>query len=438
MSTTSTGSSSSRSADRSSRGSAAAENVRRLLDRPLASYQLVLGSSALLLGIGLIMVLSASSVFSRFHYDGNSYAIIMRQLLFVVLGLIGAYAVTRLPWPMLRKMILPFLGISVVLILATFVFGLNIRGNRNWLPLVAGFNIQPSEFAKLGLVLWIAHWYATHQKALQTPRLVLLPMVPVAGAITGLVVLQRDLGTALVMFSLIVGMLWIGGLPRKQMAGVVAAMFAVLVVLVAMSPHRIVRLLNFTDPLSDPDYAGYQAIHASMALARGGFWGVGLGGSRQKWGSLPDAHTDFILAVTGEELGLLGALVVLALFATLCLAGVRIATRSKDPFARYVAAGITIWFATQASINVAMVLGLLPVIGIPLPLISYGGSSMLVTLVAIGFLLRCATTEPGAQRALEVSRAARSKKRAAARSTRPGSTRSGASRTGSGRSGLGR
>lgn len=397
------------------------DSVKRLLDRPLASYQLVLGSVALLLGIGLIMVLSASSVYSRYNYDGNSYAIIERQLLFAVLGLIGAYLVMRLPWTVLKKLVLPFLAVSVVLILATFVFGLNIRGNRNWLPLVAGFNLQPSEFAKLALVLWIAQWYATHQKSLTTPRLVMLPMVPVAGAVTGLVVLQHDLGTALVLFALIVGMLWVGGLPRRQMTGVVAGMFVVLLFFVVTSPHRIVRLLNFTDPLSDPDYAGYQSIHASMALARGGFWGVGLGGSRQKWGSLPDAHTDFILAVTGEELGLLGALVVLVLFATLALAGIRIATRSRDPFARYVAAGITIWIVVQASINVAMVLGLLPVIGIPLPMISYGGSSMLVTLVAMGFLLRCATTEPGAQRALDIGRAAK-KKRQRRRDHLPGRT----------------
>jgi len=391
------------------------ENARRVLDRPLASYQLVLGSVALLLGIGLIMVLSASSVYSRYAYDGNSYGIIERQLLFAALGLIGAFAVMRLPWPVLKRLVLPFLGVSVLLILATFAFGLNIRGNRNWLPLFGGFNLQPSEFAKLALVLWIAQWYATHQKAMSTPRLIMLPMVPVAVFVTGLVVLQHDLGTALVLFALIVGMLWVAGLPRKQMTAVLAGLFVVLLFFVVTSPHRVVRLLNFTDPLSDPEYAGYQSIHASMALARGGFWGVGLGGSRQKWGALPDAHTDFILAVTGEELGLLGALVVLLLFATLSLAGVRIATRSTDPFARYVAAGITIWIVTQASINVAMVLGLLPVIGIPLPMISYGGSSMLITLVAMGFLLRCATTEPGALRALQVGRASRKRRAAKAR-----------------------
>jgi cell division protein FtsW len=144
-----------------------------------------------------------------------------------------------------------------------------------------------------------------------------------------------------------------------------------------------------------------------MALARGGFWGVGLGGSRQKWGALPEAHTDFILAVIGEELGLLGTLVVLALFVVLGFAGIRIAMRTREPFVRYAASGITIWLLIQATINIGMVLGLLPVIGIPLPLISYGGSSLLVTLVALGILLNCAKTEPGAKRALAAGRASR-------------------------------
>ena len=392
------------------------ESVKRLLDRPLASYQLVLGSVALLLGIGLIMVLSASSVFSRYEYDGNSYAVALRQLMFAVLGLNGGYVVMRMPWPWLKKMIVPFLALSVLLILATFVVGLNIRGNRNWLPIAPGFTLQPSEFAKLAIVAWIALWYSARQKALTNPRLVVLPMVPVTGAVAMLVVLQHDLGTALVLFAIIVGMLWIGGLPRKQMTAVLSTLFVGLLFAVATSPQRRSRLFNFLDPLSDPEYAGFQSIHANMAMARGGFWGVGLGGSRQKWGSLPDAHTDFILAITGEELGLLGALVVLVLFAVLSLAGIRIATRAKDPFSRYAAAGITIWIVAQTTINVGMVLGMLPVVGVPLPLISYGGTSMLVTLTAMGLLLKCATTEPGAARALEIGRAAKSRQRGGRRS----------------------
>ncbi len=382
-------------------------------ERPLASYQLVLGATALLLGLGLIMVLSASSIFARLNYGGNSFAIVERQMIFAVLGLIGAYFAANVPLRILRKLILPFLIVSVLLIMATYIpgVGVEVNGNRNWLPLAAGFRLQPSEFAKLALILWIADLYARRHKKLGTPRLVLTPMVPVAGFVAMLVVGQHDLGTALVLFALIIGMLWVAGLPAKQMGAILASLFVLLVIAVANSPERVGRLLNFTNPEADPDFRGFQAIHGMMALARGGFWGVGLGGSRQKWGSLPEAHTDFILAVIGEELGLLGTLVVLALFVFLTVAGIRIATRTRDPFVHYAAAGITIWIVVQAVINIGMVLGLLPVIGIPLPLISYGGSSLLVTLVAMGVLINCAKTEPGAKRALAAGRVNRGRTR---------------------------
>ncbi|MET0929966.1 MAG: putative lipid II flippase FtsW [Aeromicrobium sp.] len=384
------------------------EAVRRTLERPLASYQLVLGTTALLLGIGLIMVLSASSVFALVTY-GSSFSIVIRQLMFAVVGIIGAVIASRIPLAFLRRLILPFLVVSVALIGATFIpgVGVTVNGNRNWLPLFGGFQLQPSEFAKLALVLWIADLYARRQKYLGTPRYVLTPMVPVAGAVGLLVVFQRDLGTAVVIFAIIVGMLWIAGLPRRHMWGILAGLFVGLLFAVANSPHRVERFLNFTNPEADPDSAGFQAIHGMMALARGGFWGVGLGGSRQKWGSLPEAHTDFILAVIGEELGLLGTLVVLVLFIVLGFAGIRISMRTREPFVRYAASGITIWLLIQAIINIGMVLGLMPVIGIPLPLISYGGSSLMVTLVALGILLNCAKTEPGAKRALEAGRATR-------------------------------
>ncbi|MCW2801725.1 MAG: ftsW [Aeromicrobium sp.] len=385
--------------------------AREMLERPLASYQLVLGSTALLLGLGLIMVLSASSVFAFTRYNGNSYAIIERQLIFAVAGLAAAYVAAQIPLALLRRLIRPFLIASVVLILATFIpgVGINVNGNRNWLPLAMGLRLQPSEFVKLALVLWIADLYARRQKQLDNPRLILTPMVPIAGGVAMLVVGQHDLGTSLVLFALIMGMLWVAGLPRKQMGGMFAGLFALLVVAVATSPDRVSRLLNFTNPAADPHGTGMQSIHSKMAFARGGFWGVGLGGSRQKWGSLPEAHTDFILSVIGEELGLLGTLVVLALFILFAVAGIRIATRTRDPFVHYTAAGITIWISVQAVINIGMVLGLLPVIGLPLPLISYGGSSLVVTLVAMGILINCAKTEPGARRALAAGRANRAR-----------------------------
>lgn len=391
------------------------ESTQRTLQRPLASYHLVLGAMGLLLALGLIMVLSASSILARQLYD-NSFAIVQRQLIFAALGLVGAYVVTRVPLRVLRRFILPFLLVSLALALATFTpLGIEVNGNRNWLPVFGPFRLQPSEFLKLALVLWIADHYARRQRLLAKPKFILMPMMLVAAVVAGVVVAQNDLGTALVLFSVVLGMLWVAGLPGRYLGAVLSAVGVLCVFFVATAPHRVARLLSFLNPLADPENDGYQAVHAMMGFARGGFWGVGLGQSRQKWGSLPEAHTDFILAVIGEELGLVGCLVVLVLFLLLAVAGVRIATRTTDPFVRYAAAGITVWITAQAVINIAMVLGLLPVIGIPLPLLSYGGSSLLVTLVAAGFLLSFSLTEPGARRALAAGKTRRTRRAAARR-----------------------
>jgi cell division protein FtsW len=389
------------------------EIIRGTLERPLASYQLILGTSGLLLGLGLIMVLSASSVWSQQVLESNDmFGVFKKQFVFAVLGLAGAFVAARLPLSVLRRLITPVLMIIVALIIATYSpMGMEINGNRNWLHLGPGLQVQPSEFAKLAVVLWIANLYA--RRPPMAPREMILPMVPVTAAVAALVVGQDDLGTALVLFAVIVGMLWVVGLPARYMGVVLAGLGVVCIYFVATAPHRVARLLTFLDPSSDPDKTGYQAIHAFMGFARGGFWGVGLGGSRQKWGSLPEAHTDFILAIIGEELGLFGSLVVLVLFALFAVAGIRVAMRTKDTFVRYAAAGIVIWILSQAMINMGMVLGLLPVVGIPLPLISAGGSSLFATLVACGILLNCATTEPGARVALDASRARRRRQAAA-------------------------
>lgn len=397
------------------RAPAALETMRRTLQRPLASYHLVLGSSILLVGLGLIMVLSASSVLAHERYDGNSYAIFERQALFAVLGLIGGYAASVVPLDNIKKLSgLALIG-STFLILLTFIpgVGVEVNGNTNWLPLFAGFALQPSEFAKFGLVLWISTWYAQHQRGLTDWRAMCLPVLPVAAGVAMLVVLQKDLGTGLVLFAIVGGMLWSVGLPRRQLALFGSVLAVILVFFVAIAPHRVARLMVVFNPLADADNTGYQSVHAMMALATGGFWGVGLGGSRQKWGALPYAHTDFILAVVGEELGLLGTVVVLGLFALLIVAGVRVAMRTRDTYAHFLATGITVWIAAQAMINIGMVLGLLPVIGIPLPLMSYGGSSLSVTIVALGLLVNCSLTEPGARRARSASRSGRDENRLA-------------------------
>jgi cell division protein FtsW len=222
--------------------------------------------------------------------------------------------------------------------------------------------------------------------------------------VIGLVVLGHDLGTALVLMAIVLGLLWVVGAPSRMFVGSILVAGVAALGLAATSEERMERLTSFADPFASFQGAGWQAAHGIFAMSSGGLLGKGIGASQQKWGELPAAHTDFIFAVLGEELGLVGTLLVLGLFLTLAYAGLRVAQRTTDPFARYMAAGITVWITAQMMINVGMVLTLLPVIGIPLPLVSYGGSALLPSLVALGLLVSFARHEPGAQAALLAKR----------------------------------
>ena len=371
-------------------------SVRQALDRPLTSYHLVLGCTALLLALGLVMVLSASSVYS-FLTHGSSYYVFTRQAVWVCVALPLGWVASRLPLRWFGWLAYPALLVSVALLALTYhpSFGVLVNGNRNWLAL-GPITVQPSEFAKLALVVWAAYLYARKDALLDRWRHLLLPVVPVAAVVVALVVGQGDLGTALVLLALVLGLLWVVGAPGRFFVLAALAVSALAFYLAAQEPYRVRRLTGFLNPFDDYQVGGWQAAHGFFALASGGWWGVGIGASRQKWGSLPAAHTDFIFAVIGEELGLFGTLVVLALFLTLAYAGIRIAVRAKDPFVRYAAAGVTVWLLAQALINICAVVGLVPVIGIPLPLVSYGGSAMIPTVVALGMLLGFARAEPGA------------------------------------------
>jgi cell division protein FtsW len=380
-------------------------SIKRALDRPLTSYHLVLGVAGLLLSLGLVMVLSASSVYSLREYN-SSYAIFMRQAIWVAAGLPLAWAASRLPLKLIRVLAWPALLGSTALVALTYVpsIGVMVNGNRNWISIGGGFQLQPSEFVKLALVLWCADVYARKGRLLAQWRHLLIPMMPVCMVVVGLVVGQGDLGTALVLFAIVLGLLWVIGAPAKLFVGSALAVSVLAFGLASTNPERVARLTGFLNPISDYNGSGWQASHGFFALATGGLWGRGIGASNQKWGGLPEAHTDYIFAIIGEEFGLFGTLVVLALFVTLAYAGIRIASRTKDKFVRYAAAGIVIWLLGQALINIGMVLGLLPVIGIPLPLVSYGGSALLPTLVSLGLLLSFARTEPGAAAALRARR----------------------------------
>ena len=383
-------------------------SVRRLLDKPLTSYHLVIGVSGLLLVLGLLMVLSASSVSSLREY-GSSYTVFARQAVWVAIGLPLALLASRLPHRIIRALSWPALLVAVALIGLTYLprFGVEINGNRNWISFGGAVQIQPSEFAKLALVVWVADVCARKGPLLRSWRHLVVPTVPVCLGVVALVVGQGDLGTALVLFAILLGMLWVVGAPARMFLAMVVAVAGAAFALAASEPERLNRLTGFLDPMADYGGSGWQASHGFFALATGGLWGRGIGASNQKWGNLPAAHTDYIFAIIGEEFGLFGTLAVLVLFALLAYAGIRIAARTREPFVRYAAAGVVVWLLSQALINIGMVLGLLPVIGIPLPLLSYGGSALLPTLLALGLLLSFARTEPGVPEALRARRASR-------------------------------
>jgi len=373
--------------------------ARHSLERPLAPYYLLLGSTGLLLTIGLMMVLSSSSVLSFQTFD-NSYAIFLRQLTWVVIGLPLALLASRMPRRLIRALSWPALLVAVVALgLVLTPLGYEVGGNRNWLG-VGPVRIQPSELAKLAMVLWAADVYARKEALVGDWRHAVVPVVPVLGLAAAFVVLQGDLGTALVLFAIVLGMLWVAGAPGRLFALAAGVVGTGAFYLAATSEVRRSRMLTFADPFKDFEGTGWQSAHGLFAMSSGGLLGKGISASQQKWGSLPAAHTDFIFAVLGEELGLVGTLLVLALFLTIAYAGIRLALTTDDAFVRLVTAGVVVWIMAQMAVNVGMVLAVLPVIGIPLPLVSYGGSSLLPTLVALGLLIGFARSEPAAAAAL--------------------------------------
>jgi cell division protein FtsW len=391
-------------------------SVRDALDKPLASYYLLVGASALLLVIGLIMVLSASSVRSYLTYD-DSYAVVKRQLMWVAIGLPCAFVASRMPVKHVRRLAYPGFIFALVLLALVARFGVLINGNKNWLA-VGPFTMQPAEIAKLAIVLWAANIYAHKERRLSQLHHLMVPVVPGLSAVILLVLVGRDLGTALVLGLIMLGMLWVVGAPARLFALSISILGAAAAALAAMDPERLERITHFTDPFRDYHDAGWQPAHGLYALSSGGWFGQGIGASTQKWGDLPEAHTDFIFAVLGEELGLAGTLLVVTLFFTIAYAAIRVALTTEDPFVRYASFGVVVWLLGQMMINVGMVLAVLPVIGIPLPIVSYGGSALLPSLVALGLLIGFARREPEAAAALAARRRNRSAGLSASTTTR--------------------
>ncbi|HEY2172984.1 MAG TPA: putative lipid II flippase FtsW [Mycobacteriales bacterium] len=375
---------------------------RRLafLDRPLTSLHLILVTTGLLTVIGLVMVLSASSVDS-YAATGSAFDVFKKQLMWVAIGAPIFWLGIRLSPKAYRRLAYPALALSFVALLAVLVPGVGnlVSGSRRWIEL-GPLQLQPSEPAKLALALWGADLLVRKEKLLDQWRHLLIPIVPVAIAACALVMLEPDLGTTICVVLVLFGLLWTVGAPGRLFVLLASTTIGAVVVLIMIEPYRMTRFTSFLNPFKDQSDKGYQAAEGLYSLSSGGWFGVGLGQSRFKWGLLPNAHTDYIFAIVGEELGLVGSLLVLALFAVLAYAGLRIARRATDPFVRLASAAVTVWLVGQALINIGYVTGLLPVTGIPLPLISFGGTSLIVTLFALGMLASFARHEPAAAAAL--------------------------------------
>ena len=383
--------------------------ARELLDSPVATYYLLLLTTMLLTMIGLIMVLSASMIVSIKDSD-TPYAVFFDQAIFATAGLVAMLVAMRIPlgfWKRIGGVAL--VGALGLQLLVFTPLGVEVQGNRNWIGF-AGFSIQPSELAKIALILFGARVLTQKRRVLGSFGQALVPFViPAAGLVLLFVMLGHDLGTAIVIALIVAGMLFAGGVPLRWFAFGGIGGLALLAAATMTSSNRMQRISIWLDPsqctvTDELLYYGIcrQPMHARYALAEGGLTGIGLGASKEKWQWLAAPHNDFIFAIIGEELGLLGAFIVLGLFAAFGYAAYRLVVRTDEFFVRIAASGVMVWILVQAIINIGAVIGALPIIGVPLPFVSSGGSSLITTLLAAGVLLSFARSEPGCAQALSV------------------------------------
>ncbi|MGH9179972.1 MAG: putative lipid II flippase FtsW, partial [Acidimicrobiales bacterium] len=345
---------------------------------------------AVLCLIGLVMVLSASSV-QALREDGSSWLYFRRQVLWVLAGTAALVVAARVDYRRLRRLGVPVLLLAIGLLLLVHVpdLGLTAGGSTRWLG-AGSWRFQPSELAKLALVLFGADLLARRATSPDAARAALPPMVLVFLVVGGLILQQPDLGTTLIAGCVVLCLLLVAGTPLRTMTGLLGTAAAAAFVLGMSEPYRRERMLSFLNPWADADNTGYQVVQSLVGLGTGRLTGVGVGASRAKWGFLPNAHTDFIFSIIGEELGLVGSLLVLALFAAFAVLGVRTALRAPDRYGMLLAVGITAWVTGQAVVNIGAVVGVLPVSGVPLPFVSFGGSSLILLMAAAGVLLNVA------------------------------------------------
>jgi cell division protein FtsW len=375
---------------------------RRERTRSPTVVLVLLGATGLLTGIGLVMVLSASSVSSYAEY-GSSFLFFKRQAMYAVVGTVMLVLTSRIRYQAWRRLSVPLLVVTLGLLGLVLHPGAGTvaGGSARWIAL-GPVTIQPSEIAKLAMVVFTATILARKWNRLADPLQVALPLLPVLGVVGALIMLQPDLGTTVLIAGIVFTGMFAAGVRLRYLALWLVAGTALAFAL--MHQYQRVRLFTFLHPWKDPTNTGYQLIQSLIGLGSGGWLGVGLGASRQKWMYIPNAHTDFIFSILGEELGLIGEIVVLVLFGMLLYSGVRVAARATDTFGRLLAAGIVGWLGLQTLVNLGAVTGLLPVTGVPLPFVSFGGSSLVVTLAAVGILVNIGRSS--AEASAEVSTAA--------------------------------
>jgi cell division protein FtsW len=357
------------------------------MPRKLRPDMWLFGVAVVLLSVGVVMVYSASAIVAaeRFH---DPFLFLKKQLFWAVLGGGALWVALRIDYRRLERLMVPALVLAAVLLILVLMppFGQSINGTRRWFR-VGPVSFQPVEVAKLALVIYLAAFLARRHEQLQDFWRGFLPPLMVAAPLAGLVLLQPDLGNGLTLVAVTFGLLFLAGARWQHLALIMGAAFPVLVGLVIMAPYRLRRIMAFLDPWQDPRGSGFQIIQSYLAIGSGGPLGRGIGESRQKLFYLPESHTDFIFAIVSEELGFVGATAMLALFAVFIWRGLRIALRSPEPFGSYLALGITVLIATQTIVNLGVVTGLLPTKGLPLPFVSFGGSALVVTMLATGVLL---------------------------------------------------
>jgi len=376
---------------------------RALLDRPLTPYYLIVGITILLLALGLVMVLSTASV-TDLSFGLSPYSDFEKQLVGVGIGLPLMWIAARSSPRLFRAAAYPLLAVAIIGLCLILIHGVGIEKNgaARWIAL-GPFQFQPSELAKIALAVWGADLLARKEKLgmLADWHHLLVPLMPGTGLLALLVMAGDDLGTTFVLLIVFLALLWVAGTPGRVFTALLILMGLVLLLLVVTQSWRIKRVTGFLDGSNaDPTGANQQSIQGRIALGDGGLFGVGLGASKIKWGWLPESTSDFIFAIIGEELGLVGTLCVTAMYGGLAFAGLRVARRAPDTFSRLCSAAITAWIVIQAVVNIGAVVGVVPITGVPLPLVSQGLSSVLVTMVALGMLMSFARRAPGASEAL--------------------------------------